>query len=84
MDTILATKRGRLPPAVGALELQRAVPWVLESSLAGFVGRREMALEWVSGAEFWCYLMFRASPGDLGSPGVDFLFKTQGNRPETR
>jgi len=81
VDTILATKRGRLPPAAGALELQRAVSRVLESSQAGFAGCPEMALEWVSEAEFWCYLMFRASPGDLGSPGVDLRFKTQGEPP---
>ena len=29
-----------------------------------------MALEMVSGADFWCKLTFRASPGDLGGPRV--------------
>ena len=40
--------------------------WVREGSLAGSSVRHHLALELVSGAEFWCKLMFRASPGDLG------------------
>ena len=40
--------------------------WVPEGSLAGFFGCRETALELVSGADFWCKLMSRGSPGDLG------------------
>ena len=42
------------------------VYWVPEGSLAGVFGCHEMALELVSGADCWCKLMFRASPGDLG------------------
>ena len=40
--------------------------WLPEGSLAGAFGCHEMALELVSGADFWCKLMSRASPGDLG------------------
>ena len=32
----------------------------------------QMALELVSGAGFWCKLMSRASPGDVGGPGCGF------------
>jgi len=56
--------------------------WVPEGSLAGFFVRREVALELVSGADFGCKLMFQASPGDLGGPGVDFRPKHPENRPE--
>ena len=38
--------------------------WVPEGTLAA---RRHLALELVSGADFWCKLVFRASPGDLGA-----------------
>jgi len=39
------------------------------ASGANFVfPRRHLALELVSGADFWCKLMSRASPGDLGEP----------------
>ena len=47
--------------------------WVLEGGLAAVFGCHDMALELVSGADFWCKLMSRASPGDQGGPGVDFL-----------
>jgi len=44
--------------------------WVLEGGLAGAFGCHEIALEFVSGADFWCKLMCRASPGYLeGSRG---------------
>ena len=43
-----------------------ATAWVPEGSLAGVFGCHGMTLELVSGADFWCNLMFRASPGDLG------------------
>ena len=46
----------------------RGIGCVPEGSLAGVFGCHEMALELVSGADFWCKLMFRASPGDLGGP----------------
>ena len=39
--------------------------WVPESSLAGFVGRHEMALELVCRADFWCNLHCKTSPVDL-------------------
>ena len=42
----------------------------------------EMALELVSGADFWCKLMSGGRPVDLGGPGVDFRAKTPENRPE--
>ena len=42
--------------------------WVPEGNLAEVFGCHEMALELVSGADFWCKLMFRASPGDLRGP----------------
>ena len=42
-----------------------------------------MALELVSGADFWCKLMSGGRPVDLGGgPGVDFRAKTPENRPE--
>ena len=42
-----------------------------------------MALELVSGADFWCKLMSRGRPVDLGGdPGADFRAKTPENRPE--
>jgi len=56
--------------------------WVPEGSLAGTSLRHHLALELVSGADFWCKLMFRASPGDLGGPGVDLRPKTQENLPK--
>jgi len=40
--------------------------WVPEGSLAGLFGCHEMALELVSGADFWCKLMSGAGPVDLG------------------
>ena len=43
---------------------------------------REMALELVSGADFWCKLMSGGRPVDLRGPGVDLRAKTPENRPE--
>ena len=42
------------------------VGWVLEGSLAGFLGCHKIALEWVCGADFSWKLMCVAGPGDLG------------------
>ena len=53
----------------------------------GVIGRpiprncHEMALELVSGADFWCKLMSGGRPVDLGGLGVDFLAKTKENLP---
>ena len=49
---------------------------------AHFQNSHETALEFVSGTDFWCKLMSRVSPGDLGGAGVDLRPKTQENRPE--
>ena len=51
-----------MPEGLGTVSFS----WVPEGSLAGAFGCREMAEELVSGADFWCKLMPRASPGDLG------------------
>ena len=40
--------------------------WVPEGSLAGFFGCRDMALEFVCGADFSWKLMGGAGPGHLG------------------
>jgi len=58
------------------------VTWVPEGSLTGVVGGRRLALEVVSGVEFWCKFMFQASTSDLGAPGVDARPKTEESRPE--
>ena len=44
----------------------RSGNWVPEGSLPGVFVCHEMALELVSGADFWCKLMSLGSPGDLG------------------
>jgi len=51
--------------------------WVLEGSLAGSSARYHLALELVSGADFWS----RGSPGDLGGLWIDFLLKAKENTP---
>ena len=45
-------------------------------------GRRDVALELVSGYDFLCKLMSRGSPGDLGGSRDRFRSKTKENRPE--
>jgi len=52
-------------PDLRGLDLEpsrRRLGWLREGSLAGVFGCHEMALELVSGADFWCKLMSRASP----------------------
>ena len=60
--------RGRPDPENDrfSAKFKTTFPWVPEGSLAGVCGCHEMALELVSGADFWCKLMYRGSPGDLG------------------
>ena len=71
--------------AIGTLKrapLFYSLFWVPEGSLAGGCGCHEMTLELVYGADFWCKLMFRASPGDRwGVAGSVFGLKPRKTGP---
>ena len=72
----------------GGPRRSRGVPGVdfgrkIQGSPAGFSLRHEIALEFVSGADFSCKLMCGAGPGDLrGSRGSTSAEKSKENRAE--
>ena len=70
------------PLSLARRRCREGVIWVPEGSLAGVCGCHEMALELVSGADFWCKLMPGAGPVDLGRSRGRFLCLTPENRPD--